>query len=596
MHPPETFTLTGGAFARFLATGASALRAHRQAIDAANVFPVADGDTGTNMYVTLRSAAVATHALRDPDLHAAASAAARAAVLAARGNSGTILAALLDGFSRGVRGLARASARDVATALNAAAASARAALVEPVDGTMLSVAASVAEAANRAAERGGNANAFLAAISQAATAAVDRTPQQLHVLARAGVVDAGAAGLAYALGGGPRELAAATNVEAAPPMPQRALCVQFVIDHTEQSVRALRALFEPLGDSIVIAGSPPTVKVHVHANDAKAIRALAATCGTLGAFSIEDMERQHAVVATAARKRRAPARRSVAVITDSTSDIGPERAAALGIATVPLSVVWGNRSYRDHLDLSRAGFYERLARDTLLPATSQPPPSAFEDAFRSAIERGDDVLCVTISSRLSGTINAANAAKRNFAAARIAIVDSRSVSGGLGMLVERAVELARAGASLDRIVAALERERSRLRLYACLRDLSHAVRTGRITKAQAALGTLLRVTPIFTLTAEGAADVVARVRTFERAVERMLAMTFANAPHPDRSRYRVIHANAPDVAARVAERLVAKCNGRRPFRLDIEETGPVVAVHGGPGAVGIFSVENSDED
>ena len=548
------------------------------------------------MYVTLRSAAVAANALRDPDLHAAAAVAARASLFGAHGNSGTIFAALLDGFSQGVDGLERASARAIADALQAAAASARAALVEPVDGTMLSVASATAEAASRSAERDENIPALLAVIARAANDAVDRTPHQLDVLARAGVVDAGAAGLAYVLGAEPRELAAATNVGVAAATPQRKFCVQFVIEHAEQDADALRAALEPLGNSIVVAGLPPTIKVHVHADDAEALRILAAAHGTLSAFTVEDMERQHAVVATASRRRRLPAQRPLAIVTDSTSDIAPERAAALGITVVPLSVVWGNRSYRDQLDLSRARFYELLAGETRLPTTSQPPPSAFEEAFRTATERGDDVLCITISSRLSGTINAANAAKGRFPSAHIEIVDSRSVSGGLGILVEHAVELARAGKPLDRIVATLERERSSLRLYACLRDLSHAVRTGRITKAQGALGTLLRVTPIFTLNGEGAVDVVARVRTFERATERMLAMTFANAPRPERSRYRVIHANAPDTAARVAERLLAKCKEHRPLQLDVEETGPVVAVHGGPGAVGIFSIEASNVD
>ncbi len=590
------FTLDGRTFARFLAAGASALRSHRREIDASNVFPVADGDTGTNMYVTLRAASVAATALHTPNLHAAALAAARASLLNARGNSGTILAALLDGFSHGVRGLAHASAPEVATAMHAAAAAARAALVEPVEGTMLSVATAIAEAASGAANRGEGATPFLATIARAANEAVDRTPQQLDVLARAGVVDAGAAGLAHVVGAEPRELAAATNVETAAPMPRHTLCIQFVIAHSENDTAALRRALESIGNSIVVVGSPPLVKVHMHAEDAQAVRNLASPYGALTAFTAEDMQRQHTAVATASRKRRPSGLRSVAIVTDSTSDIGPERANALGITVVPLSVVWGNRSYRDHLDISRAGFYERMARETLLPTTSQPPPSAFEEAFRAVIARGDDVLCITISSRLSGTINAANAAKGRFPTAHIEIVDSRSVSGGLGMLVERAVERARIGTPLEHIVAALERERSSLRLYACLRDLSHAVRTGRITKAQGALGTLLRVTPIFTLTDDGGVEVVARVRTFERATERMLSMTFANAPHPERSRYRVIHANAPETAARVVERLLAKCNGCRPMQLDVEETGPVVAVHGGPGAVGIFSIETSNED
>lgn len=536
------------------------------------------------MYATLRAAARAAYASRTVTLHVAVAAAARAALFNARGNSGAIFAALLDGFSRSVRGADRADVRRLAAALQSAATTARAALAVPVDGTMLSVADAVAAAARDADEL-----TLLGAVARAADEAVDRTPQQLAALARAGVVDAGAAGLAYVFGAPTRKLAKPTEATFAAPDARRALCVACTIEGTTRTPDELRGLLEPLGDSIVVAGAPPTVKLHVHASDAEAVRAVAASCGAVRGFAVDDMMRRHDVVATASRAR---SHRPIALVTDSTSDLLPARATQLGVAVVPLFVVWGSRRYRDGIDISRAEFYDRLARDPELPATSQPTPAMFEESFAEAIARGDDVLCLTISSRLSGTANAAHAARQRFPNARIEIFDSHTVSGGLAMMVERASEAIAGGDTLDDVLEMLSAERDRQRLYACLRDLSFPLRTGRISKAQAFVGTLAKVLPVLTIN-DGAVEPAERVRSFARAQRRTLELTLANAPDPARSRYCVMHVRAPDVATHLRDGLLERFAGVTPKRLDVLEVGPIIAAHGGPGAAGIFSIEEA---
>lgn len=279
---------------------------------------------------------------------------------------------------------------------------------------------------------------------------------------------------------------------------------------------------------------------------------------------------------------------SVAIVADSTSDIDPQRAAALGVTIVPLFVLWGEKSYRDYVDLSRARFYELLASEPMLPATSQPSSAMFEEAYAPAVARGDQILCITISSRLSGTINAARAAAAQFPCSRIVVVDSKSVSAGCAMLVERALERAKAGVALDGIVAELESESASQRLYACLPDLSHVIRTGRIGGARAAIGTLMKIVPVLTL-ADGIVEAKAQVRTFARAQETMLDLALENAPDPAVSRYIVIHTNALQLAQSILGRLTGRLGGVVPKLLEIREAGPVIAVHGGPGAVGIFS-------
>lgn len=281
----------------------------------------------------------------------------------------------------------------------------------------------------------------------------------------------------------------------------------------------------------------------------------------------------------------------IAVVTDSTSDIEPQRALALGVDVVPLFVVWGDKSYRDYVDLSRSEFYQKLASEPVLPTTSQPTAQMFEDAFRQNVEAGDDILCIVISSKLSGTINAARTAAQQFPDAKIKIVDSESVAGGLGMQVMRARELAKSGATVEEILSALDHEKRSQRLYACIPDLSHVVRTGRIGKAKAVIGTLMKIVPVISLR-DGEVVAEAQVRTMSRAQETMIELALKNINDIANARFLVMHTNAPQLAADILERLRARLGGVTPKMLDILEAGPVIATHGGPGAVGVFSVQD----
>jgi DegV family protein with EDD domain len=282
---------------------------------------------------------------------------------------------------------------------------------------------------------------------------------------------------------------------------------------------------------------------------------------------------------------------AIAIVTDSTSDIEPARALELGIDVVPLFVLFGEKSYRDYIDLSRRDFYEKLASEPVLPTTSQPSAQMFEDAFRPHVEAGDEIVCIVISSKLSGTMNAARSAAQQFPSARIAIVDSLSVAGGLGMQVLHACALAKAGASVETILQMLDREKQTQHLYACIPDLSHVLRTGRIGKARAALGTLMKIVPVIALR-DGEVVAEAQVRTMNRAQETMIDLALKDVTDAARARFLVMHTNAPELARTILERLRAKLDGTEPEMLDVLEAGPVIATHGGPGAVGIFSAQD----
>lgn len=280
---------------------------------------------------------------------------------------------------------------------------------------------------------------------------------------------------------------------------------------------------------------------------------------------------------------------SVAIVTDSTSDLDSELAAAYGVDVVPLFVHFGDRRYRDNVDLSRTDFYRMLATEKALPTTSQPTAAMYEDVFRPLVEAGRTVVCLTVMARLSGTINAAQAAAAQYPDAPIHIVDSETVAGGLALQALHAARIAKNGGGAAAVLAALAHDRATQHGYATLPDLSHAVRTGRVSRAQAFVGSLVKIVPVLRID-HGAIGEEARVRTFARAQETMIASTRAGlAGRADGASIAILHTQSPEVAQTIRDRVAAGLDGT-PAYFGVIEAGPVIATHAGAGAVGIFFI------
>ena len=279
---------------------------------------------------------------------------------------------------------------------------------------------------------------------------------------------------------------------------------------------------------------------------------------------------------------------AVAIVTDSTSDLDAADARARGIDVVPLFVNFGDARFRDEIDLTRDEFYRKLASLKLLPTTAQPTPAMFEDAFRPHVEAGRAIVCLTIMSRLSGTINAANTAAQAFPGAEIHVVDSETVAGGLALLAQHAAEIANDGGDAAAVLHALGHDMAVLRGFASIPDLSHAVRTGRVSRAQAFVGSLVKIVPVLRIE-RGAIEEHARVRTFARAIETMIDAAATEANRADGARVCVIHSHAAAEAANVVTTLRARITSALA-QFELLEAGPVIGTHAGPGAVGIFVI------
>lgn len=303
--------MDGRAYAKFITAGSYFLRKYRQVLNDLNVFPVPDGDTGTNMYLTCRQAALEVGKLRGrPPIHEVAAAAARGALMGARGNSGVIISQMLRGFAHHVRHRSEIDTFMLATGMREAVQAARGALVKVVDGTIISVAEAAADSAYHLALHEPDFYRLAGGMVRAANEALDRTPEQLPVLKEAGVVDSGGAGFVYFIEGALRFLPdVKVRSTAFPRRPvrqkvftpaqivgQNKYCTEFILERASCGVAELRHALCAKGDSLIVAGAPPTIKVHIHTDDPQSVQTLAARHGELTHVKVDDMEQQHNVL------------------------------------------------------------------------------------------------------------------------------------------------------------------------------------------------------------------------------------------------------------------------------------------------------------
>jgi len=552
------------------------------------------------MCLTLRAVA---GALRDlgadgaPPLPYVAETMAQASVRGARGNSGMMLSQFLLGFREGIGQRLRVNARELATAIGVGFERLRSSLDEPMEGTILTVAREAADEANRA---GGESDlrVFMSRIVGRAEAALQRTPELLAALKSAGVVDAGAKGFVRLFEGVKRLIEEGQIAEGAvdrlSPATSAAALADVEADRdyrycTELLVRsptlpdpaAVRKALRAHGGSIVVLSTGDLLKAHVHTDAPEAVFQLASAWGTLESTKADDMRAQHQAL---------QARRPIAFVSDTACDLPDELVLQYDIGLVPTQLIVGERAYKDRLEMTSGEFFRRL-RAGLDASTSQPTPQAFTDAYGDAARAADHVIAVILSSALSGTFANAEAAARRLDSGRVTVLDSRNVTLGQGLLLIRGVELAAAGWVPDDIVRELQRVRAQSGGFFTVDTFDRLVRSGRLGRGRAWLGTKLNLKPVMALTMEGKIEPVGRARGREGAKRRILELLDrALTPRPRALRIGVAHGDIPDFAEALRAELVARY---RPVQCLVMPITPVIAAHTGIGAWGVF-YQNED--
>jgi DegV family protein with EDD domain len=338
---------------------------------------------------------------------------------------------------------------------------------------------------------------------------------------------------------------------------------------------AVRTALDRLGgSSLVMAGTREKLRVHMHLDDPARLFDCLTTFGDVRARKADDMQ---------AQQRATHAVGQVAIVVDSAADIPPDVLERLPLQVVPVRVTVGAEDFLDKVSLSADAFYALLRTSTHTVRTSQPPASDFRRLFEFLLSHHAEVLYVGVSRAISGTLQAGESAAAAFGS-RVHVFDTANVSGGQGLLARRAGELAQSGLDADAIVRDLTRLRERTRTFAYVRDLTSAVRGGRVPSWSLPITRWLGLVPMMRM---GGGD--GRLHVFgvgldrTQLVDRFVAKVLRSCPPGPGCRAQVMHCDNPDEAVRVRDALLRQ-------RPDIEcaqpiEAGSAIGAHAGAGAI-----------
>jgi len=582
-----------------LTAAISRLFQRREYIDRINVFPVPDGDTGTNMAFSFK---VIFGAVRNADSLSIKQLMTRVAVASldgSRGNSGAIMAQYFHGFSEAMEDGPVMNAAALATASSAGAKAAWTAMSEPVAGTLPTVLEDFSVALESKSRQGvEDIYEMLEFGLVSARESLAHTPELLPVLKQAGVVDAGGQGFVDLLEGiwdfiengetgantidDEEVFAIGSTVMEMDPGTHR-FCTECVIEGEALDRSEIMTQLEQLDcSSLVVAGGIKRVRVHIHVNNPGEAYLVCAQFGELHQQKADDMKRQHKLMNQTGQ---------VAIVTDSGADIPFEEQERLAIHMVSVRLNFGTTEYIDYVSLMPADLYRMLQESEEVPKTSQPPVGDFVRIYDLLTGHGYQVMSVGLSGALSGTTQAAMSAASQFDG-RVRVFDTLSGSCGEGLLVVIAAEAAQQGLSIDEIQSLLTKFQPLCRVFAMAADLSYLVRGGRLPGWVRKITDLLHISPL--MTAKKGRFGLAGISTGIGAKPSALGKAALRKMDHGQS-YRVFIAHGANSEG--AQELRRYILGRhtRIHSCHISEAGPALGVHLGPGGLVVGFVPQPDQ-
>ena len=567
-----------------------------------NVFPVADGDTGTNMVMTMTSIVRGVKECKESSFAEISSVIANSALSGACGNSGAILAQFFQGLAEATRGKLRLSTEAFAKAAAKAAEQARQAISHPQEGTIITV---MKDWANHLTEHAPQTSDFAELFKKSLSKAKDslaRTPDKLLILKKAGVVDAGAQGFVNILEGIVNfiEYGKIKPLKTITPSAHKIkvfnldqddtkinfqFCTECLIEGNSLSRETISQKLSSLGDSIIIAGSENKAHVHIHTDKPKDVFVVLSELGTIAKTKVDDMHQQHTKIKSGTQIK------SIGLVTDSTCDLPPEIIKKHDIQIVPIVIQAGKKSYLDQVDIKPKDFCYLLQKSQKKITTSQPTPASFKEVYNKVALKYESIISLHISEKLSGTIQGARVgAKSTKYSDKIRIIDSKTSSVALGLLVVEAARLIKEGFAIEEIIDRLKIASDNLKIFVSIPTLKYLMRSGRLNKTKGLLGTLLNLKPIMTVNPDGYIIEAAKVIGQKKVVHKTLDLALNFAKSVKNPRFGIVHVLAPELAQWYYHKIRIVFN---PSKIIIAEASPALSVHIGIGGAAIAVLGDS---
>ena len=569
-------------------SGAQKIFENQKLLNRINVFPVNDADTGTNLASTMRS--IMDAIIPTDNAKETAVALADAALTGARGNSGIIFAQFLYGFSNEIKATQTLDIKSFAESMRSAVSYAYEAIANPVEGTILTVIKDWAEYLYALKDIIDDFIKLLIEAYERAQQSLARTTDQLEILARSHVVDAGAKGFVVFLEGfidfftkggskAIQEKAESNPAEIQNVITHEAItfryCTEALIsgDYLDKS-KILQSV-KSCGDSLVVAGSPKKMRVHIHTDYPAEVFSYLRHFGNITYQKVDDMVLQREIL----EHRKSP----VAILTDSSCDLPKEILDDHQIHVVPLSIHFGETFYLDRATIQPQQFYDLLKNSEEPPTSSQPSIKDFQNKFEYLTTHYDSVIAVNLSGGLSGTYNSSERASREIidrTGKKISVFDSKTVSGGVGLILLRLAESLEKGVTYEEILPMVNAWISKTQIRVTVTTLKYITRTGRVSHFKSFVARMLDLKPVITLDAEGRA-VLSSKSFSEKASLRKVIRNVEQILQKNRIwGYAITHAGNDETANWMANRMES-LTGKKP--VFIGPASPALGTNTGPG-------------
>ncbi len=572
----------------FLA-GAQRIYEQQKLLNKINVFPVADADTGTNLASTMRS--IMDAIIPTDNTKQTATALADAALIGARGNSGIIFAQFLYGFSNEINADEALTVKSFAESVKKAVAYAYDAIANPVEGTILTVIKDWADYVYLLKDTFDDFAKLLVEAYRRALESLAATTGKLEVLARAHVVDAGAKGFVFWLEGImdfftqtdgkaiDRHAPAETVAEEAVEMPHDVInfrfCTEALISGEEIDKHRVRNFIQHCGDSLVVAGSPRKIRIHIHTDFPAEVFSLLQQFGSITYQKVDDMVMQNEIQFN----RKA----EIALVTDSSCDLPKHFTDLHQIHVVPLSVHFGETYFLDRLTINPPQFYAMQEKTEVNPSSAQPASKEFQNKFEYLATHYRSVIGIHLSQALSGTYSSSDKGSKEVMARtgrQIDVVNSKTLSGALGLIVLRAARALENGASHAELLEKIEEWKSKAIVRVSVVTMKYIVRSGRVSPLKSFVAKMLDLKPIIMIDQEGKAVPFSKSFTEKATMKKVIKSIEKAIRGKEVWEYAITHANNEPTARWYAEEL-EKLTGKKPVFID--HASPALVANTGPG-------------
>ena len=588
--------LDGMRLHRALVAGINNVILNQEYLNKINVFPVPDGDTGTNMAFTLTSILDSTEKKVYPRVDDMLAHIADAALDGARGNSGVILAQFFQGLSDGSAGVDKMTTEHFSKAMQFGAEYAREALAEPKEGTILTV---LTDFSNRLIDliKENQTQDFEHLIADGikeAEQSLENTPNLLAVLKKAGVVDAGAQGFVDLLhgifnfikNGDLKGFKADIKTQQITVDMKKddivfensefRFCTECLIKGENIEHKKIREALQVNGDSLVIAGSKKKTKVHIHVNKPADIFKICSDFGKVSGEKADDMWQQQ-------EDAQGHKSKEVAIVTDSGADLPDD--IDLDIHTVPVRYNFGDIGYVDKLSQTPEEFYNELATNPKHPQTSQPTPGDFRRQYQFLQTHYESIISIHLPHEMSGTYQSALNASKRIDSSNINVVDGFSASVGLGLIVMKAAELAKEGKSQEDIYSALPNIITSTDIFLVVKDLSYVVKGGRLPAWVKKIADFLHIRPVLTTKDDGSMGASGIIKGTTNLPEKMSKFVLGKMDTQKSYNISIGHCNTKADGEKLKE-LIQK--GHKGINsIYFMEIGCALGVHAGPGSLAV---------